>query len=152
MGTHKQMGRQAKKKPLGGHWFPTEVGLPPHACFPKGKVFSVVTESFRGAIAGRGSVSLGLEAPAFMEPSTDTYLLEPSLSPLGDIFRASYGLWLWLGKFFLGELIQAGLYGATVDKVQCLPVRENDSPRKVQRPQYTSNRGCLALHWLSGGT
>lgn len=106
---HTNRWADRQRKSPWGHQFPAEVGLPAHACFPKGKVFSAVTAGFRGAIAGRGSVSLSLEAPAFMEPATDTYLLEPSLSPLVGIFRPTYGLWLGLGKFFLGELILAHL-------------------------------------------
>lgn len=76
MGTHKQLGKQAEKKYPRGHQSPTEVGLPPQACVPEGKIFLVVTAGFRDKIACIGSVSLGLEAPAFMEAATDTYIFQ----------------------------------------------------------------------------
>lgn len=55
---------------------PTEVRLPPHACFPKEEVFSVVTAGFWVTLAYGGSFSLSHEALAFMESATDSFLLQ----------------------------------------------------------------------------
>lgn len=46
----------------------------------------------------------------------------------------------------LGRLIWAGLLGTIEDRVKHLLVRENNSPREVQRPQHMMNEAHLALH------
>lgn len=71
-----RVGQPGERKKPRTPQSPTEVPLPPYACFPKEEVFSMVTAGFWVPLAYRGSFSLGHEALVFMESITDSYLLQ----------------------------------------------------------------------------